>query len=1534
MTSATVHERTSSRLCSNFVLSSLLLLCLSAAANRGMIVVGASDVDVNNGNGNDNDNAAGFDAIEPEANLAYGHSIDTLFQSQSEALMLRTQDDDDNEDSDPPNCTDVSKSGNRLTCWLWQLKVAIETETFRKDYMMVRIKDMVCSEFIITHINSTYTPSKTRQPHLGLALSGISATCRGKYETSGYLSGDVRASVVSDDHGVDLDMAIQSTTAGHHKDILLPSKISAANCEIDMRVPHDGLHFSGSISAHFIDLFSKRIRRYVTSALGTEVCPLISDYLDGAGQDMLTQARKWVEAHLPLTSQAVNSLIDAPHVRQPVASTTSRTHHDGYQSSNYIITPDQHVFSDLASSQMTRTNTPPADSNNDNKPGFLTPVIKGILIWTNQLIENHLNRGFLFDWIPAECDEETCGFFFRGISGTINHYTDGKIPIKLPPDVHNITLQLPYGANVTIGIYHVQWTGIDQLDKAQLFQPTDDGTMATQIESPHWEISTRVNLTVFTRPESMFYGEPLEEKFELKLTLKDIFVAFETLVEVADWDETTVLQIVDAVRNIANDNNRRQGIGCLVSLFKHVTVLPYSITKLVLDSFHIIPRNTANDSGNDSHDDDDNGDDAISNLELDLDNLLNTVVQMLTTEYSEALAGVIQRLTGVEGVERLNAYLQRVIDEWGTDPDTNEIATCPKSELTDHPRFLNFTDVKLLGTINHFLNNRQTLNSFNDYLNCLSRIVINHRHLSDEEGTSKEAADQSRTSLASGDIDWGGLGSLVKIREISLRNFDTLDHLEVLLPSRDTPAINLLHSLAVYAKESESSPMVYVSLDIEIPEFDLAISFNSSLLLGDVVVQLGSRIDYDLNQLANKTISNIMHYAQCAAVPLSELKLVQPSSLSVGQFESNVSISIVQGAHEPVNFDVGTKKYPVIAEVLSAVMDWSWHTTYDVVNKAAEKLVVQAPHICHGDLNPDSVVPAPARHDDHAAFMWFVAAFFGLGQIIFFAVQRTRKLNQLRRTNSENDGMEEQLLANRFRVVGETLEPCLSSPLDEDIMAEINEDINERILEDQGIVESQPHSLFKAEEVPAIIRHTVPIVIACTIVMLLSGNLSVGASVDINIQLGDDQNIFLPQMFGFSLGHTIRQLYAAGIYPLLFLVVGFSGMWPYGKLLLMLRAWTVPTLNRARRERVLLMLDALGKFSLVDTYVLVLFMVAFRYHLELSDSVVLDVFVAPHRGFYGFLLATSISLLLGHLMLFYHRKCQNEGQEVVSTSVESVLGHTYKGGPDDRRHKISILFKALLFIASVAALVLMCIGFTKESFIFEFGGVAGAALGDRRRSAYSLLSIGAFLSDNAENPHGLGVFAIQAAFFFYAVITPVACLVLLNALMLYPMDLKRQRKTLVLAEIANAWSAVEVFALSIIAALLQISTFADFMIGDKCDVINAILGEFSSDDPVCYSVSAAVAPDCWYLVVGVLLNSALVSCILRLAQCAVHDREKRCMRREASHDDAIQERNKSIVDGIYRFPILRWLFLKPAVVADAGSVNEDRRSGEEWRYWF
>jgi hypothetical protein len=183
------------------------------------------------------------------------------------------------------------------------------------------------------------------------------------------------------------------------------------------------------------------------------------------------------------------------------------------------------------------------------------------------------------------------------------------------------------------------------------------------------------------------------------------------------------------------------------------------------------------------------------------------------------------------------------------------------------------------------------------------------------------------------------------------------------------------------------------------------------------------------------------------------------------------------------------------------------------------------------------------------------------------------------------------------------------------------------------------------------------------------------------------------------------------------------------------------------------------------------------------------------------LVATSASLALGHVLVFYHRRSDlktllekdaGQNNNVVSAE-ESLIRHAFRVTDDNRStttRQLSCSCIAVLFGTLLVVTLLLGIGITKESFVFEFGGLAGVALGDSKRSSYSLLGLGAALPSSVEFSTGWGIHLLQVAYFFYAVATPFACLLFLSILAVCPMSLECQLQVLTLAEIANAWIAI------------------------------------------------------------------------------------------------------------------------------------------------
>jgi uncharacterized paraquat-inducible protein A len=67
-------------------------------------------------------------------------------------------------------------------------------------------------------------------------------------------------------------------------------------------------------------------------------------------------------------------------------------------------------------------------------------------------------------------------------------------------------------------------------------------------------------------------------------------------------------------------------------------------------------------------------------------------------------------------------------------------------------------------------------------------------------------------------------------------------------------------------------------------------------------------------------------------------------------------------------------------------------------------------------------------------------------------------------------------------------------------------------------------------------------------------------------------------------------MWDAKVYALATLIAFFSGLWSYIKLVTMLLCWSIPPglLSISYRQTSLVVLDVLGKWSLIDSFVMIL----------------------------------------------------------------------------------------------------------------------------------------------------------------------------------------------------------------------------------------------------------------------------------------------------------------------------------------------------------
>ncbi|KAG5502039.1 hypothetical protein JKF63_04316 [Porcisia hertigi] len=125
-----------------------------------------------------------------------------------------------------------------------------------------------------------------------------------------------------------------------------------------------------------------------------------------------------------------------------------------------------------------------------------------------------------------------------------------------------------------------------------------------------------------------------------------------------------------------------------------------------------------------------------------------------------------------------------------------------------------------------------------------------------------------------------------------------------------------------------------------------------------------------------------------------------------------------------------------------------------------------------------------------------------------------------------------------------------------------------------------------------------------------------------SVVIGNEMHAYV-----FSLQDTIRDMWHAGLYLLSALVLVFSGIYPYVKLLSVL-GFTV--VAHRPTSPVLTLIDYFGKFSLIDTFSLMVMVSG----LEIRN--IADVRI--HRGFYLFMYGTIVSMAVGNYATMLWRR--------------------------------------------------------------------------------------------------------------------------------------------------------------------------------------------------------------------------------------------------------------------------------------------------------
>jgi predicted transcriptional regulator len=374
-------------------------------------------------------------------------------------------------------------------------------------------------------------------------------------------------------------------------------------------------------------------------------------------------------------------------------------------------------------------------------------------------------------------------------------------------------------------------------------------------------------------------------------------------------------------------------------------------------------------------------------------------------------------------------------------------------------------------------------------------------------------------------------------------------------------------------------------------------------------------------------------------------------------------------------------------------------------------------------------------------------------------------------------------------------------------------------------------SMFRSPEIPLLVRWGMPLVVLGNIALFLSGHLNLGANVYIEANLAGE-TIRVEDFFDFAIARSTIDIWKAGGKSLAILILVFSGIWPYTKQFLTLVLWFLPTswMSISTRGTYLIWIDRLAKWSMIDIFVIVVCIAAFRVSIMSPEVAFLpenfysvDLLVVPMWGLYSNMTAQIVSQVSSHFIIYYHRcivkkamhalqqHSQSEHKTEGDASFILLWAHSFSNPHLESSEKLVAKnwVSSSILVSSVFMAAFVVLGSVVPSFSVEILGIIGIAVesGQKFEEAithHSVWSIVTMLFEQARFLDVIGDY-IGVGILGSLVLATVMVVPILQALgLIYqwfiPLTQNGRRRLSVVNEILQAWQYVEVYLIALFVA--------------------------------------------------------------------------------------------------------------------------------------
>jgi len=457
----------------------------------------------------------------------------------------------------------------------------------------------------------------------------------------------------------------------------------------------------------------------------------------------------------------------------------------------------------------------------------------------------------------------------------------------------------------------------------------------------------------------------------------------------------------------------------------------------------------------------------------------------------------------------------------------------------------------------------------------------------------------------------------------------------------------------------------------------------------------------------------------------------------------------------------------------------------------------------------------------------------------------------------------------------------------------------------ESSLNSTTDSMFKSvDDIPCILRWGMPFIILGNVAMFISGHLNLGATVNLKATIAGE-SVQVDQFFEFSMAKSTIDIWRSGGKELALIILVFSGIWPYTKQLITLALWFTPTslVPISRRGSILLWLDWMAKWSMIDIFVLIICLAAFRVSVNSPSDLTLlpvgfyslDLLVVPLWGLYANMIAQLVSQLSSHFIIHYHRKIakrardqylENETDHFLEKREESdekVLLRTHQFSRPHRSEEAKLVVRAwtnyVVIFLMLSVIVCITSGCILSSFSIEVLGLLGIAVeaGQKYREAkeyHSVFTVIKLLFDQAEFlgtlKNYIGLTSFSVIFTVTVLVVPILQSLALVVSWFIPITKKQRLRMTLFIEILQSWQYAEVYVIAIFVASWQLGPISSFMVNSYCGSLNGFFSELvfydilKTEDAQCFSIKSSIDEGFFILAIGSILL-ALVNCIVRKA---------------------------------------------------------------------